>query len=104
MKQLGLLGFLAISACLTLALTACGSSTPAARDGGLVGETAQTGDAEAQNADADSLGSDACPPPTEGDPCSADAAVCFVNSCCGIPWVCTDGKWAYGMPCPCAVP
>ena len=102
MRRPELLAFLAISACLTLGTSACGSSNRKAGDGGLAGETTQAGDAEAQNADADALGSDACPAPMEGDPCSADAAVCFPNSCCGIPWVCTDGKWAYGIPCPCA--
>jgi hypothetical protein len=66
-----------------------------------VGETAQTGGATSEDAYPEALGIDACPPPTQGDPCSADAAVCFANSCCGIYWVCTDGQWAYGIPCPC---
>ena len=101
MRRPELLAFLAISACLTFSIAACGSPNRKAVDGGLMGETTQAGDAEAQNADADALGSDACPAPMEGDPCSADAAVCFPNSCCGIPWVCTDGKWASGIPCPC---
>lgn len=91
---------LAIGACLILGMTACGRSPRASGDGGLVGETAQTSDVRAQEADADDSGSDACPSPMKGDPCSADAAVCFPNSCCGVPWVCTDGKWTYGIPCP----
>jgi hypothetical protein len=50
---------------------------------------------------ADKLGSDSCVTPTEGAACSAAATVCLPNSCCGIYWVCTNGRWAYGIPCPC---
>ena len=56
MRRPELLAFLAISACLTLGTSACGSSNRKAGDGGLAGETTQAGDAEAQNADADALG------------------------------------------------
>ena len=52
---------------------------------------------------ADKLGSDSCVTPTEGAACSAAATVCLPNSCCGIYWVCTNGRWAYGIPCPCVL-
>jgi hypothetical protein len=44
---------------------------------------------------ADELGNDSCVTPTEGTACSAAATVCLPNSCCGIYWVCTNGRWAY---------
>jgi hypothetical protein len=95
------LALLASTICLAIVTIACGRSALAPGDGGSVGETSQNGDARTRNGDAEASGSDACPPPVEGDPCFADAAVCFLNSCCGIRWVCSDGQWTHALPCSC---
>ena len=101
MRHWGSLALLAPTVWLVVATIACGRSRLAPSDGGFLGETSQDGDARTRNGDAEASRGDACPPPVEGDPCSADAAVCFPNSCCGIRWVCTHGQWAHDLPCSC---
>lgn len=80
-----------------LACLACSSTDAAAPDAAGVASP---------DGSADSLGGDSCVTPTEGAACSADATVCPPNSCCDgnpIYWVCTNGRWDYGIPCHCVL-
>jgi len=42
-----------------------------------------------------------CVNPTVGSACSATSVVCSPNGCCGLYFVCVNGEWDYGSPCPC---
>lgn len=83
-----------------------------ANSGGSVGNGGMAGTAAPPDAagvakldgSAGSLDGDPCVMPTKGAACLADATVCLPNSCCDgnpIYWMCTNGRWDYGLLCEC---